>query len=91
MPAAAAAADLALGPVFQGLLVVQDQYRAVMQYSLPKDGLPPEHRPLQDWFCIKVRWSEVGVWFGSKSDFKIWGLSKWYEMILLYGTVLFSQ
>ncbi|KAF0289041.1 RNA-binding protein 5 [Amphibalanus amphitrite] len=37
----------------QGLLVVQDQYRAVMQYSLPKDGLPAEHRPLQDWFCVK--------------------------------------
>ncbi|KAK9890110.1 hypothetical protein WA026_008920 [Henosepilachna vigintioctopunctata] len=42
----------------QGVLMLQDQYRAIMQYSIPKDlkfGLekPPSHKATADWFCIK--------------------------------------
>ncbi|KAL3289360.1 hypothetical protein HHI36_022796 [Cryptolaemus montrouzieri] len=42
----------------QGVLMLQDQYRAIMQYSIPKDlsfgfEKPPSHKASADWFCIK--------------------------------------
>ncbi|XP_044765450.1 RNA-binding protein 5-like isoform X2 [Coccinella septempunctata] len=42
----------------QGVLMLQDQYRAIMQYSIPKDmsfgyEKPPNHKASADWFCIK--------------------------------------
>ncbi|CAH0562555.1 unnamed protein product [Brassicogethes aeneus] len=41
----------------QGVLMLQDQYRAIMQYSIPKDGAASEkplmHKASADWFCIK--------------------------------------
>lgn len=37
--------------------MLQDQYRAIMQYSIPKDintsEKPPTHKASADWFCIK--------------------------------------
>lgn len=40
--------------------MLQDQYRAIMQYSIPKDGptseKPAMHKASADWFCIKVSW-----------------------------------
>ena len=39
----------------QGILMFKDQYRAVMQYSLPRDGRPGEPpRILHDWICSSV-------------------------------------
>jgi len=36
----------------KGILMFKDQYRAVMQYSLPRDGRPGEPpRILHDWIC----------------------------------------
>lgn len=41
----------------QGILMLQDHYRAIMQYSIPKDSNPtekaPPHKASADWFCIK--------------------------------------
>ncbi|GJQ68558.1 hypothetical protein Trydic_g14410 [Trypoxylus dichotomus] len=42
----------------QGILMLQDQYRAIMQYSIPKELCPssekaPSHKASADWFCIK--------------------------------------
>ncbi|KAG5881075.1 hypothetical protein JTB14_020405 [Gonioctena quinquepunctata] len=41
----------------QGVLILQDQYRAIMQYSIPKDMEAseklPSDRASADWFCIK--------------------------------------
>lgn len=42
----------------QGILMLQDQYRAIMQYSIPKELCPshdkaPTHKASADWFCIK--------------------------------------
>ncbi|XP_031336964.1 RNA-binding protein 5-B isoform X1 [Photinus pyralis] len=42
----------------QGVLMLQDQYRAIMQYSIPKElcqnsEKPPSHKASSDWFCIK--------------------------------------
>ncbi|CAH1103412.1 unnamed protein product [Psylliodes chrysocephalus] len=41
----------------QGVLMLQDQYRAIMQYSIPKDlgssDKPPSYKASADWFCIK--------------------------------------
>ncbi|CAG9816598.1 unnamed protein product [Phaedon cochleariae] len=41
----------------QGVLMLQDQYRAIMQYSIPKDMSTseklPTHKASADWFCIK--------------------------------------
>ncbi|XP_017785465.1 PREDICTED: RNA-binding protein 5-like isoform X2 [Nicrophorus vespilloides] len=42
----------------QGILMLQDQYRAIMQYSMPKELCPqsekaPTHKASADWFCIK--------------------------------------
>ncbi|GLV40686.1 uncharacterized protein CBL_13813 [Carabus blaptoides fortunei] len=42
----------------QGVLMLQDQYRAIMQYSIPKDASqqsekPPSSKATADWFCIK--------------------------------------
>ncbi|CAG9759636.1 unnamed protein product [Ceutorhynchus assimilis] len=41
----------------QGILMLQDNYRAIMQYSIPKDPFPLEkpmmHKAIADWFCIK--------------------------------------
>jgi hypothetical protein len=39
--------------------MLQEQYRAIMQYSIPKDVCansekPPSHKASADWFCIKV-------------------------------------
>lgn len=39
--------------------MLQDQYRAIMQYSIPKELCPqnekaPSHKASADWFCIKV-------------------------------------
>lgn len=39
--------------------MLQDQYRAIMQYSIPKDASqqsekPPTSKATADWFCIKV-------------------------------------
>lgn len=41
--------------------MLQDQYRAIMQYSIPKELCPssekaPSHKASADWFCIKVRY-----------------------------------
>ena len=38
--------------------MLQDQYRAIMQYSIPKElcqnsEKPPSHKASSDWFCIK--------------------------------------
>lgn len=40
--------------------MLQDQYRAIMQYSIPKDAgsaidKPPSAKATADWFCIKVK------------------------------------
>ncbi|VEN55588.1 unnamed protein product [Callosobruchus maculatus] len=41
----------------QGVLMLQDHYRASMQYSIPKEGLsaekPINYKASADWFCIK--------------------------------------
>ncbi|KAF5289613.1 hypothetical protein FQR65_LT11804 [Abscondita terminalis] len=42
----------------QGVLMLQDQYRAIMQYSIPKElcqnsEKPSLHKASSDWFCIK--------------------------------------
>ncbi|XP_066152736.1 RNA-binding protein 5-like isoform X1 [Euwallacea fornicatus] len=41
----------------QGILMLQDHYRAIMQYSIPKDvnliEKAPSHKASADWFCIK--------------------------------------
>lgn len=42
----------------QGVLMLQDQYRAIMQYSIPKElcqnsEKPSSHKASSDWFCIK--------------------------------------
>ncbi|XP_058802734.1 RNA-binding protein 5-like isoform X2 [Phymastichus coffea] len=39
----------------QGILMLQDQYRAVMQYSIPKDSHPdkPIIKNVSDWHCVK--------------------------------------
>lgn len=39
--------------------MLQDQFRAIMQYSIPKElcqnsEKPPSHKASADWFCIKV-------------------------------------
>lgn len=41
-----------------GILILHDQYRAIMQYSIPKDlsaggDKPAAHKASSDWFCIK--------------------------------------
>lgn len=39
----------------QGILMFKDQYRALMQYSLPRDGRPGEPpKVLHDWICANV-------------------------------------
>lgn len=43
----------------QGILMLQDHYRAIMQYSIPKELCPssekaPSLKASADWFCIKV-------------------------------------
>lgn len=49
--------------LFQGVLMLQDQYRAIMQYSIPKDmgatEKPPTFKASADWFCIKVICVEI--------------------------------
>lgn len=45
--------------MFQGILMLQDHYRAIMQYSIPKELCPssekaPSLKASADWFCIKV-------------------------------------
>lgn len=52
----------------QGVLMLQDQYRAIMQYSIPKElcqnsEKPPTHKASADWFCIKVIVQTVCFWF----------------------------
>ncbi|XP_050314688.1 RNA-binding protein 5-like [Anthonomus grandis grandis] len=40
----------------QGILMLQDNYRAIMQYSIPKDApseKPATNKAAADWFCIK--------------------------------------
>ncbi|XP_034949197.1 LOW QUALITY PROTEIN: RNA-binding protein 5-like [Chelonus insularis] len=39
----------------QGVLMLQDQYRALMQYSIPKDNHSdkPPSKNTQDWHCVK--------------------------------------
>ncbi|OXU23013.1 hypothetical protein TSAR_015536 [Trichomalopsis sarcophagae] len=40
----------------QGVLMLQDQYRALMQYSIPKDNhveKPRAKHQTQDWHCVK--------------------------------------
>lgn len=39
--------------------MLQDQYRAIMQYSIPKEGHGSDRPPgtgkaSQDWYCVKV-------------------------------------
>ncbi len=52
----------------------KDQYRAVMQYSLPRDGRPGEPpRILHDWICTNVSTltcivSTICLFFVLKSD-----------------------
>lgn len=52
---------------FQGVLMLQDQYRAIMQYSIPKDlgssDKPPSYKASADWFCIKVLFLQRNHWF----------------------------
>jgi hypothetical protein len=39
----------------QGVLMFKDQFRAVMQYSMPRDGRMSESLKVQhDWICVKV-------------------------------------
>lgn len=37
----------------QGVLMIQDQYRAIMQYSVSKESSNHE-KVLTDWYCAKV-------------------------------------
>ncbi|KAJ8679499.1 hypothetical protein QAD02_015286 [Eretmocerus hayati] len=39
----------------QGVLMLQDQYRALMQYSIPKDAYmeKPVQKAISDWHCVK--------------------------------------
>ncbi|XP_060515773.1 RNA-binding protein 5-like [Cylas formicarius] len=41
----------------QGVLMLQEHYRAIMQFSIPKENgpaeKPPSHKASSDWFCIK--------------------------------------
>lgn len=41
---------------FQGILMLQDQYRAVMHFSIPKETQIERNaqKSSQDWICIKV-------------------------------------
>jgi hypothetical protein len=41
----------------QGILMLQDQYRAVMHFSIPKETQIERNaqKSSQDWICIKVR------------------------------------
>ena len=45
--------------MFQGVLMFKDQYRAIMQYSLPRDAVKSSDtgslRLIHDWICGKVR------------------------------------
>lgn len=43
------------GDVFlQGVLLLQDVYRATLQYSIPKESSERQSKASQDWFCIRV-------------------------------------
>ncbi|XP_076045392.1 RNA-binding protein 5-like isoform X2 [Oratosquilla oratoria] len=37
----------------QGVLILQDMYRATLQYSIPKESSERHAKASQDWFCIK--------------------------------------
>jgi len=39
----------------QGVLMLQDQYRAVMQFSFPKNQVERGARLSHDWACQRVR------------------------------------
>ena len=41
---------------FQGILMLQDQYRAIMHFSIPKETQIERNalKSSQDWICIKV-------------------------------------
>lgn len=39
--------------LWQGVLMIQDQYRAIMQYSVSKESSGHE-KILTDWYCAKV-------------------------------------
>jgi hypothetical protein len=41
---------------FQGVLMLQDQYRAIMHFSIPKETQIERNalKSSQDWICIKV-------------------------------------
>lgn len=39
--------------LWQGVLMIQDQYRAIMQYSVSKETTTHD-KVLTDWYCAKV-------------------------------------
>jgi len=39
--------------LFQGVLILQDVYRATLQYSIPKESSERQSKASQDWFCIR--------------------------------------
>lgn len=41
--------------LLQGVLLVNDAYRATLQYSIPKDGSDRQSKASQDWICVRVR------------------------------------
>lgn len=42
----------------QGVLMFQDQYRAIMQYSVSKESLSKD-KIVTDWYCAKVSLESV--------------------------------
>ncbi|KAB7499087.1 RNA-binding protein 10 [Armadillidium nasatum] len=37
----------------QGVLILQEVYRATLQYSIPKEASDRQNKQSQDWFCIR--------------------------------------
>ena len=51
----------------------KDQYRAVMQYSLPRDGRPGEPpRVLHDWICSNVSYTDYLIQTHICSTMRVW-------------------
>lgn len=56
--------------------MIQDQYRAIMQYSVSKESLGQD-KIQTDWYCAKVSWCEKFDDFFIKreiSPFVVWRL-----------------
>lgn len=54
--------------LWQGVLMIQDQYRAIMQYSVSKESSGHE-KILTDWYCAKVN-GENAFQFIEKTSFQ---------------------